>query len=111
MQFNSSPLSDLLEALDQQNDILGKARAEFLALEAERKHKEALLIKAAEGKSHAEKTTNAQANAEWPEFQLRLARAEAVYEFQRLKFSVLEKEWQSQYLCLKLDGALIKKQE
>lgn len=93
------------------NDTLGKARAEFLALEAERKHFEACMIRDASGKSHAEKVTNAQANAEWPVFQLKLARAEAVYELQKLKFSIMEKNWQSEYLTMKLDNAVIKKQE
>lgn len=111
MNFHSNPLKPLLEALDQMNDILGKARAEYLALEAERKHFEACMIRDALGKSHAEKVTNAQAHIDWPIFQLKLARAEAVYEFQKLKFSVIEKNWQSEYLCLKLDNAVIKKQE
>ncbi len=111
MNFLSNPLTPLLEALDKQNDTLGKARAEYLTLEAEKRHREALLIKQAEGKSHAEKVTNAQANIEWQIFQNKIARAEAVYEFQKLKFSILEKEWQSSYLTLKLDGQIIKKQE
>ena len=111
MNFHDNPLSELLRDLDKQNDTLGIARSEYLALEASRKHEESALIQGAFGKSHAEKVTNAQASPEWPVMQLKLARAEAVYEFQKLKFSVMEKNWQSAYLCLKLDGALIKKQD
>ena len=111
MTFNSNPLEPLLANLDKLNDSLGRKRAEYLALEAERKHKEALLIQEAPGKSHAEKVTNAQSNPEWPLFQLKLARAEAEYEFYRLKFSIMEKSWQSAYLILKLDGSLIRKQD
>jgi hypothetical protein len=111
MNFPSNSLGPILTQLECHNEVLGKARAEYLALEAERKHHEAMLIQSSPGKSHAEKVTNAQANPEWPEFQLRLARAEAVYEFQKLKFTIMEKEWQSEYLCMKLDGSVIKKQD
>ncbi len=111
MNFLSSPLTPLLVQLEAHNEVLGKARAEYLALEAERKHFEATLIQSAPGKSHAEKLNNAQSQLEWVEFSLKLARAEAVYEFQKLKFTIMEKNWQSEYLCMKLDGSLIKKQE
>lgn len=106
----SNPLEDLLRALHSQNDTLGKARNEYLSLEASKKFEEAELIKAAEGKSHSEKITNAQGTLAWLDFHKKLARAEAIYEFQRLKFSILEKEFQSVYLMHKLDGGLIKKE-
>ncbi len=111
MNFHSNPLHSILEALDALNATLGVDRNAYLALEAEKKHKEAVLIQAAVGKSHAEKVTNAQASMEWLSFQKALNRALAVYEFQKLKFSIMEKSWQSEYLILKLDGAVIKKQE
>jgi hypothetical protein len=104
------PLESHVEALRAHNDTLGKARNAYLAKEAERKHFEATLIRAAEGKSHAEKTVNAQATLEWVEFQVALARLEAVFEFQKLKYDVLDKEYQAAYLQLKLDGPLIRKQ-
>ena len=111
MNFPSNPLSELIAGLEAMNIHLGKDRAAYLALEAEKGHHEAVLIQAAPGKSHAEKVNNAKANPEWAVFQLKLARAEAVYEFQKLKFSIMEKNWMSAYLELKLDGAVIKKQE
>lgn len=104
------PLESQVDALSKQNDTLGKARNAFLAKEASRKHFEATLVRAAEGKSHAEKLVNAQARLEWLEFQTALARLEAVFEFQKLKYDVLDKEYQAAYLQLKLDGPLIKKQ-
>lgn len=103
------PLESHVDALSAQNDTLGKARNDYLAKEAERKHFEARLIKAAEGKSHVEKVVNAQATSEWAQFQKELARLEAIFEFQKLKYDVLDKEYQAAYLQLKLDGPLIKK--
>lgn len=111
MDFHSNPLGGLLDMLDKQNMVLGEARARYLSLEAPRKHEEAKLIKRAPGKSHAEKMTNAQAEPEWAELQLNVSKAEAEYEFEKLKFSILEKSWQSSYLDLKLDGSVIKKQD
>jgi hypothetical protein len=106
----NNPLEDLLRTLHSQNETLGKARNEYLSLEASRKFEEAALIKAAEGKSHSEKITNAQGTKAWLNFHKKLARAEAIYEFQRLKFSILEKEFQAVYLMHKLDSGLIKKE-
>lgn len=114
MKFPSkevNPLSPILALLEAQCDILGKARNEYLGAEAERKHVEAKMVKEALGKSHAEKVVNAQATYEWMEFHKRLARLEAVYEFQKLKFTVIQADWQSQYLVLKLDASIIRKQE
>ncbi len=111
MEFNRSPLQPLLEALEKQNTTLGVARNNYLMLEAEKKHFEASIVSRLLGKSYAERLNAAQAQPEWVEFQKKLARAEAVYEFEKLKFSIMEKSWQSEYLSLKLDGAVIKKQE
>lgn len=99
-----------LDNLDAQNEVLGKARNAYLAKEAERKHFEAKLIKAAEGKSQAEKTVNAQATNDWLEFQQALARLEAIYEFQKLKAEILDKEFLATYAGLKSDERMIKRQ-
>lgn len=111
MNFTANPLTPILSALEAQNHVLGKVRNDYLSKEAERRNYEARLVKEAMGKSHAEKVMNAQSMDEWLGFHKSLARLEAIYEFQKLKFTVLEKEWQSQYLCLKLDAGLIRKQE
>src|SRR4051812_494324 len=89
-----SPLHALTEALHRQNETLGKDRNAYLSLEAERKHFEANLIRSSVGMgtSHAQATTMAQSTGEWLEFHKKLARAEAVYEFQKLKFTIMEKE-------------------
>jgi len=102
-------LSEIIDKLDRQNDTLGIARNAYLAKESERKHFEATLIQAASGKSHAEKTVNAQALPEYARFQKDLARLEAVFEFQKLKFEVLDKEFQAQYLQAKQDAPVIRK--
>ena len=106
----SAPLADLIQALEAQNEVVGRARNDFLAKDDERKHFEATMIQSALGKSHAERTVNAQARPEWLTFHQALARAQAVYEFQKFKLEILDKEWLAQYLVLKSDGPLIKKQ-
>ncbi len=104
-------LKRIIEMLNKQNDILGKARFAYLDMEAERKHFEASLVsKFYEfGGSHASKTTNAQASPEWLAFHKKLARLEAEYEFQKLKFSILDKEYLAVHLTLKLDAQTIQR--
>lgn len=103
-------LEELISQLERQNEVVGKARNEYLSLEAERKHYEARMIQNAEGKSHAERQTNAQAEIGWLAFHKKLARAEAVYEFQRFKLEILDKEWLARYAALKSDTHMIKRQ-
>lgn len=105
----SHALTHILERLNKQNDTLGISRNAYLAKEAERKHFEATLIREAKGKSHAESVIIAQATGEWLEFAVALARLEAEYEFQRLKFDVLDKEYMALYLEAKLNATLIGK--
>lgn len=85
--------SRLAAALGAQNIVVGKARNEFLAKKAEHKHLEAKWIDAAEGKSIAERTNKVRASDEWFKLSSELARAEAVYEFERFKLDILDKEW------------------
>lgn len=103
-------LRQALENLNQQNEILGKARNEYLLFEAQRKHFEGVLVQGSTGKSMAEKTSYAQSSKEWEAFHSRLARLEAVYEFQKLKYEILDKVFQAEYLSLKLDSSTIKRQ-
>lgn len=105
----SNELQRLVEMLYEQNTILGKARDAYLRLEAGRKHFESLLVSGALGKSHADKVTKAQSTMEWLAVQEEIAKAESVFEFQKLKMSIIEKEWQSVYLETKLNDALIKR--
>jgi hypothetical protein len=102
-------LAPLVEALEKQNETLGRERNSYLLKEAERKHFESTLIKSAEGKSHAERVVNAQATAEWLKFSKELARLEAIYEFQKLKYEILDKEWLAQYAANKSDQGVIKR--
>lgn len=109
MGANSNPLSALTTALHKQNDILSKARHDYLLWEAARKHTEAVLTQQAAGKSFAEKTMNAQGTKDWLEFHLKLARLESVFEFQKLKYEVLDREWLAQHQAFKLDHETIKR--
>ena len=104
-------LQTLLFNLDKQNETLARAHLKYLSMEAERKHFEATLKTKMPGKSSVEKTTLTEASPDWLKFQQELAKLEAIYEFQRLKFSILERSWQSAYLEAKLNESLIRKQE
>ncbi len=103
-------LAARLNNLNAQNERLTAARGAYLLKEAERKHFEASLIVEAEGKSQAEKQTNAQAMPEWASFQRELARLEAALEFEKLRYDILDKAFQASYLSLKLDADTIKRQ-
>lgn len=103
-------LNLLIKALHAQNKTLSMARFNYLTKEAERKHYEATEVRQAEGKSHAEKVTIAQGSEAWLTFHCELARLESRYQFELLKFKVMEFEFQAQYLSQKQDGKEIKRQ-
>lgn len=111
MIFTAHPLQHIIAALGAKNIELGKARNNFLAKKAEKDHFEATLVKSSPGESNAEKVMQAKATGEWLEFHTRLNRLESEYEFIKLQFKILELEYQAQYVTLKLDAGLIKKQE
>ncbi len=102
-------LKRIIEMLHRQNDILGKARFAYLDKEATRRHFESTLIQATNGKSHAERTVGAQASDDWLEFHKKLARLESEFEFQKLKFAVIEREFLAVHLTLKLDATTLSK--
>lgn len=103
-------LAERLNNLNAQNEKLTEARGAYLLKEAQRKNFEALMIKNAEGKSQAEKTVNAQALAEWLKFQEELARLENAFEFEKLRYDILDKAFTAEYLSAKLDADTIKRQ-
>jgi hypothetical protein len=113
LKFNvggiETPLDPITRALDEQNNVLGKARNDYLAKEAERKNFEAKLVSGAAGKSHAERLINAQATEDWLKFAKELARLEAIYEFQKFRYEIMDKEWLAQYASMKLDERTIKR--
>lgn len=104
-------LQRIIAMLLRQNETLGKARFDYLDMEAERKHFEGNAIKSAGGMniSHAQATTWAQSTKEWLDFHKKLARLEAIFEFEKLKFEVLSKEFLAIHLSLKLDHETLKK--
>lgn len=103
-------LADRLNALSLQNDTLKNARTSYLLKEAERKHFEATLISGAQGKSIAEKTINAQASEEWVEFHRELARLESAYEFEKLKYDILDKAYLAEHATFREEASQIRKQ-
>jgi hypothetical protein len=104
-------LATRLNNLNEQNEKLSEARGNYLLKEVERKHFEARMITAAAGKSHAERTTAAQATQEWLTFQQELAGLEAEFEFQKLRYDILDKAYLAEYLSAKLDADTIKRQK
>lgn len=102
-------LAELITQLEKQNEKVGIARNAYLSKDAEKKTFEARLIKDAEGKSHAEKTILAQATDDWLHFQKDLRRLEAVFEFEKFKLEILEKEWLAEYASLKSDERQLKR--
>lgn len=105
----SNPLDPYTQMLQAHAIVLGRARDAYLAKEAERKHFESKLIRYAEGKSNADRMVAAQSTDAWLVFHKELARLESVFEFQKLKYEILDKEWLAQYSTLKLDEKLIKR--
>ncbi len=103
-------LADRLNALSKQNETLSAARSLFLLKDAEKKHFEANLIRHAGGKSHAESVVIAQSTNEWLVFQRELAGLESNFEFQKLKFEILDKAWLAEYATYKIDERVIRKQ-
>lgn len=102
-------LDQLIEALYAHNLVVSKARYRLLTKEAERKNFEANLIKNAIGASQSERTTEAQATSAWLEFHKELAKLQSVYEFQKFKLEILDKEWLAEYLSRKSDERQIKR--
>lgn len=110
MNFKQHPLQHIISALSAKNIELGRARNAFLAQKAEKDHYEAWLIREAPGSSNAEKVMQAKANTSWLRFHQVLNRLEAEYEFIKFQLKILELEYQAQYLALKQDEGLIKKE-
>ncbi len=111
MKFQKHAHSDIIAYLVVLNDQLGVARNAFLAKSASKDHFFANLIREAPGKSVAERRIIAESKKEWLEFCQELAHLESVYEFLKLKFKIMEKEYQSSYQETGLNEGLIRKQE
>lgn len=106
MQFE---LEGLIAKLHIQNDVLGFVREKHLELQSTRKHYESKLVSMAQGKSHAERQTFAYASEAYRELMAGISKVEADYEFEKLKFSILEKEFQATYLSLKMNEETLRK--
>lgn len=67
------------------------------------------MVGMASGKSHAERLVSAQATESWKNQSLSIARLEAEYEFEKLKYQVMDKEFLAIHLSLKLNEQTIKR--
>ncbi len=105
-----SELKKIILMLQTQNDVLSRARYEYLTKEAERKHFEARLVMAEAGiekQSHALSLSKAQASDTWLKFQQDLAKLQSVFEFQKLKYEILDKEFLAVYGTMKIEAQTI----
>ncbi len=102
-------LADRLNNLNAQNDRMKQAEGEYRFKEAERKSFEAGLILSSTGKSHAEKSTQAQADQRWHEFQTDLAQLETEFNFQRRRYDILMNAFYAELNTFKREDELIKK--
>lgn len=104
------PLNDVIAMIQEQTESVGIARNSYLAKKAMKRNTEATLLKEAEGDSQKAKEMNAHADPAWLRYEQELNRLEAIYEFQRDKLEVLNKEYMAQYLELKDNSQAIRKQ-
>lgn len=106
-------LRQCIDRLNTQNEVLAHIREAYLLQESSRKHFEAGLISAAPStcKSHVDRLNHAQNLRVYLEFHQKLAKLEATFKFEELKFSILEKEYMAVYLGAKTDSATIERQE
>lgn len=102
-------LAARLNALTKQNEVLRDVRASYLLKEASRKHLESRMVRAAEGRSQAEKTVNAQSTDEWLGLQQEIAELESAFEFEKLKYEILDKAWLAEHVTYKIEDGLIKR--
>jgi hypothetical protein len=103
-------LGSRLNALNEQNDKLQKAEAQYLELEAHRKVLFSQLYLAAEGKNVAEKEANVYVSDDWKRFIGGLIAAETRFNFERRRFEILDKAFLAEYSTLKREADLIPKQ-
>lgn len=101
---------EIIRKLEKLNETLGIKRNAYLELDAERKHKEAILISSAPGESMAAKTIQGHANPEFLSFNKKLARAEAEYQFLLFQYEIMKLEYQAIYLEAKQNEEMVKRQ-
>lgn len=104
-------LRDCIDRLNIQNQVLAIIREAWLLKEAEKKHFDSCLVNSSIGKSHVDKLSIAQGLRIYLEFHQELAKLESTFQFEQLKFNILEKQYQALYLGVKTDNATISKQE
>lgn len=110
MNLRNHPLRDLIDAITKQTELVGIARNAFLSLEAELEILENQLIDQVEGRTEAEKRRRAKATPEWAAARTAMSRAKSVYKFREDELSIMNKEYQAQYLELKDHENAIRRQ-
>lgn len=99
-----------MDMIEKQTDTVGIARNAFLAKEAEFEAFEAAFQPLSIDEPENQRKRRAKATAEWSDLRKELARAKSVYEFRKDELSVMNKEYQAQYLELKDHEGFLKKQ-
>lgn len=115
MSLNSRPrkidslLSERLNALNEQNDVLREAEGAFLELDANKKALLAQLTIKAQGKSFAEREALALASDDWRDFRAAHVAAETTFNFERRRFAILESAYLAAHATYKNEEQVIRK--
>ncbi len=104
-----SLLSERLNALNAQNDVLRAAEGLFLELDANKKALLAKLTIDAQGKSFAEREAIALSSKDWANFRAAHVQAETDFNFEKRRFSILESAYLAAHATFKNEEQIIRK--
>lgn len=102
-------LAEQLNKLNEQNEILRRAEALFLDLDASKKALLAKLTIDAAGKSFAEREALALSSADWAAFRIAHVEAETAFNFERRRFAILENAYLAAHATYKNEEQIIRK--
>lgn len=103
-------LNERLEKVADQIEILKKAEADFLCLEANRKVMFSQIYLKAEGKNVAEKEANTYSHEDWIAFMSGHVNAESDYNHERRRYELMLKAYDAEHLTLKTETPVIRRQ-
>lgn len=105
-----SRLKEQLDKLDEHIKRLFHVEHEFLTLDGNKKAVLAALTIYAQGKSHAERESNALASSDWKNFITGHSLKEAEYNRERRRYELLLKAFDAEYSTMKIESQVIRRQ-
>ena len=102
-------LSDRLQAIAKQIEVLRGAEEAFLNLDASKKTLLAQLFLGAEGSSVMEREMKAHAHPTWVQFMKGLAESETVYNREKRRLELMFKAYDAAHLSFKIENQSITK--